>query len=134
MKSPCKHVDQTTLISWQIDYRCTSIDCFLVFFTEFSILPSNVTATIGFPARFDCQANNGYTRWAKGSNLLMITSINCDGCQIYSNGSLAFASVNLSHRGLYVCFIIRSGTQVNPRPSINVYLTIPGQKVRCCMY
>ena len=87
-------------------------------------MPSNVTAAVGFPARFDCQSNNiALIRWARGSDLQMITSSNCGGChQIYSNGSLIFASINLSHGGLYACIIVG----VTPFPRVNVYLTVAG--------
>ena len=88
------------------------------------MLPSNVTARLTFPARFDCQATTDtgfFIRWAVGVNEMLGDS-NCAGCQILGNGSLYFPSVTQAHGGLYTCFLVGGATQ----PRIGVYLTVAG--------
>ena len=99
------------------------LDKALVFaFTEFSLLPSNITARISFPARFDCQVNEGFVRWAVGERT-MITNSSCSGCVLLNNGSLYFPSVTQANAGLYTCFIV-GAREITPR--YGVYLTVAG--------
>ena len=97
---------------------------FLAFFTAVIITPANLTARIGSPARFDCllNGNDGYTRWFKGTNLQMITTTNCIGCNAsLPNGSLVINSIDQSHAGMYACFIVG-----DPTTATIAYLTVAG--------
>ena len=92
-------------------------------FLGFSVLPSNITAGVSSPARFDCQARPGagFIRWTIGSNLEFVSETNCDGCHLQANGSLYIASVTQAHGGLYTCLIVGGNSQT---AMFGVYLTI----------
>ena len=94
-------------------------------FTEFSVLPSNITGRISFPARFDCQPSSpdGFVRWAIGSDFLMLNNDSCPGCQRLINNSLYIPAVNQGHEGAYTCFLFNVGGGL---PRFTVYLTIAG--------
>ena len=95
----------------------------LVFaFTGFSLLPSNITARITFPARFDCRPSTGFVRWAVGDDV-MLSNSSCFGCVLLDNSSLYFPSVTQIHAGRYTCFIVGV---LGPTPRYSVYLTVAG--------
>ena len=100
----------------------TTKPLFLAFFTAFSLLPENLTARIGFPARLDCQTNitNGFIRWARGADHQMINAATCTNCTRLSNYSLYFQRIDQSHGGRYTCVIV--GLQYR----VDVYLTVAG--------
>ena len=86
------------------------------------MLPRNITVRILFPARFDCQTNDGSIRWSVGPNNEMISESNCPGCDQIANDSLYIPTVTRAHGGLYTCFIV--GGTLNSR--VHVYLTVAG--------
>ena len=111
-----------------------AFDCIIVLnkalvfaFTGFSLLPNNITARISFPARFDCEVNEGFVRWAVGEKT-MISNTSCPGCIPLNNGSLYFPSVTQNHAGLYTCFI--AGV-LGVTPTYGVYLTVAGKEIKC---
>ena len=102
----------------------TTKPLFFAFFIGFSLLPKNLTARIGYPARFDCQTNitGAFIRWARGADHQMINAATCTNCTRLSNSSLYFESIDQSHGGRYTCIILASGLQHR----VNVYLTVAG--------
>ena len=104
----------------------TTKPLFLAFFTDFSLLPKNLTARPTFPARFDCQTNvtGAFIRWARGTNYQMIGPSVCRNCTILSNGSLHFQRIEESHGGQYTCIILANGGGTQYRA--DVYLTVAG--------
>ena len=85
-------------------------------------MPSNITARLLFPARFDCRPTTGFIRWAVGDNI-MLSDSTCPGCGLLSNGSLYFPSVIQAHGGRYTCFIVGV---LGVTPKYSVYLTVAG--------
>ena len=80
-----------------------------------------IATRVSLPAQFDCQAKIGFIRWAKGHDIMMITENNCNGCIILTNGSLYIPSVDQSHSGVYIFFIVS-----NLNSAIFVHLTVVG--------
>ena len=109
-----------------LNYKLTTKPLFLAFFTDFSLLPKNLTARPTFPARFDCQTNitDAFIRWARGTDYQMIGPNVCSNCTRLSNGSLSFQSIDQSHGGRYTCIILANGGSIQYRA--NVYLTVAG--------
>ena len=94
-------------------------------FTDFSLLPTNITTRNTFPVRFDCRPRNNsdFIRWTVGIQNYVITNTTCPGCTLLSNGSLYIPTVNQSHAGRYTCVVFVSGA---PSGRFSVYLTIIG--------
>ena len=93
-----------------------------IIFTGFTILPTNITARLSFPARFDCQSSTGFIRWGVGPQTEILSNVTCPGCYQLLNGSLYIPSVKQSHSGMYTCFIF-GGSEDS---FYNVYLTVTG--------
>ena len=107
-------------------YLSVTKPLFFAFFTGVIVTPSNITARIGFTARFDCQPPNGtgaFTRWARGTAFQMITDSNCRNCDVADNGSLIFGSIDQSHNGMYTCFIV---PDTDLSSATNAYVAVAG--------
>ena len=85
-------------------------------------MPSNITARVMFPARFDCQPTAGFVRWVVGDGI-MASNSSYSGYVLLGNGSLYFPSVTQDNAGRYTCFIIGV---LGPTPRYSVYLTVAG--------
>ncbi|XP_065920047.1 immunoglobulin superfamily DCC subclass member 4-like [Dysidea avara] len=70
---------------------------------DFSIVPGNIVAKVGFPAILNCRASgNDIVRWTH--NQVPIPDDGCN-CRKLENDSLVINVVTSSHEGTYTCFI-----------------------------
>lgn len=98
----------------------------LFLLAEFSTVPANTTAKVGFTARLDCQPvdDSSITRWlVNGLGPIGTTNIDslCAGC-ILLNRSLYIPSVRTTHAAEYTCIIL----PLTANNFISAYLTVAG--------
>ena len=93
-----------------------------IFSLAFSIIPGNIIAKLGFPARLDCQTNlpGHAVRWARGDNTVLRPA-ECN-CYTLSNSSLYFNQTTPATGGDYTCFIFGQTFA-----AINGSITIAGE-------